>query len=110
MAVGKMNTSANSRKSALAHLRCICLAVLIFGLAGCGGEPGKQAGTKQTSKGTIGVSVLTMRNPFFKVIADNIEAEAKKAGYDVIITDGVKKVDEQRRQVQDFIVKKCKAI
>lgn len=96
--------------SALAHLRCVCLAGLVFGLAGCGGEQGKQAGTKKASKGTIGVSVLTMGNPFFKVIAVNIEAEAKKAGYDVIVTDGNMKVEDQRRQVQDFIVKKCKAI
>jgi ribose transport system substrate-binding protein len=51
-----------------------------------------------------------MRNPFFKVIADNITEEARKAGYDTIITDGDMKVDEQRRQVQDFIVKKCSAI
>jgi ribose transport system substrate-binding protein len=51
-----------------------------------------------------------MRNPFFKVIADNIEAEAKKAGYDTIVTDGNNNKEEQRRQVQDFIVKKCSAI
>ncbi|MBC7852833.1 MAG: substrate-binding domain-containing protein [Pirellulaceae bacterium] len=94
----------------LAHGRCLCVAALAVGLLGCGGEQGKQAGTKAALKGTIGVSVLTMRNPFFKVIADNIEAEAKKAGYDVIITDGDMKVEEQRRQVQDFIVKKCSAI
>ena len=85
-------------------------AILTALLLGCGGDSGKKAEKKKTSKGTIGVSVLTMRNPFFKVIAQNIEAEAKKAGYDTIITDGDMKVDEQRRQVQDFIVKKCSAI
>jgi ribose transport system substrate-binding protein len=110
MAVGKMNTSAKSRMSALTHLRCICFAGLVFGLAGCGGEQGKQAGPKKGSKGTIGVSVLTKRNDFFNVIASNIKAEAEQAGYDTIITDGDMKVEEQRRQVQDFIVKKCSAI
>jgi ribose transport system substrate-binding protein len=90
--------------------RWICVAILAALLLGCGGEPGRKAEKKEASKGTIGVSVLTMRNPFFKVIAQNIEAEAKKAGYDTIITDGDMKVDEQRRQVQDFIVKKCSAI
>ncbi len=84
--------------------------ILAFGLLGCGGESGKPAVEKQALKGTIGVSVLTMRNPFFKVIADNIEAEAKKAGYDTIVTDGNNNKEEQRRQVQDFIVKKCSAI
>ncbi|MCE9528693.1 MAG: substrate-binding domain-containing protein, partial [Planctomycetales bacterium] len=61
-------------------------------------------------RGTIGVSVLTLTNPFFKTIADTIAVEAAKHGYDTIITDGDMKVDEQRRQVQDFIVKKCSAI
>lgn len=90
--------------------RWLCFAALAAFCLGCGGGAGKQSENKPASKGTIGVSVLTMRNPFFKVIAQNIEAEAKKAGYDTIITDGDMKVDEQRRQVQDFIVKKCAAI
>ena len=93
-----------------AHGLCLCVAALAAILVGCGGEQGKSSGTKVASKGTIGVSVLTMRNEFFKVIADNIKAEAEKAGYDVIVTDGDMKVEEQRRQVQDFIVKKCSAI
>ena len=105
-----MKTSAKSKMNILTHGRCFCVVALAVGLLGCGGEQGKQSRTKAASKGTIGVSVLTMRNPFFKVIADNIEAEAKKAGYDTIITDGDMKVEEQRRQVQDFIVKKCSAI
>ena len=109
MADRKMKNLAKYRMSALTHWRCSCLAALVIALIGCGGEPGKQA-AKKGSKGTIGVSVLTMGNDFFKVIADNIEAEAKQAGYDVIVTDGDMKVDEQRRQVQDFIVKKCSAI
>jgi ABC-type sugar transport system, periplasmic component len=110
MADRKMKSLAEYKMSGLTYCRCSFLAALVIALLGCGGEPAKQAGPKKGSKGTIGVSVLTMRNPFFKVIAENIEAEAKKAGYDVIVTDGDKKVDEQRRQVQDFIVKKCKAI
>src|SRR3954469_7928641 len=84
--------------------RWLCVGWLAVIALGCGGERVGDTGNKPGSKGTIGVSVLTMRNPFFKVIADNITAEAKKAGYDTIITDGDMKVDEQRRQVQDFIV------
>lgn len=105
-----MKLSGKCKMDILAHARYVCVVTLVLGLLGCGEEQGKQSGTKAVSKGTIGVSVLTMRNPFFKVIADNIEAEPKKAGYDVIITDGDMKVEEQRRQVQDFIVKKCSAI
>ena len=95
-----MKILANSKMSLLSHEQCFCAAVLLAGLLGCGGEQGKPGETKVASKGTIGVSVLNMRNPFFLVIAENIKTEAKKAGYDTIITDGDMKVDEQRRQVQ----------
>ena len=50
-----------------------------------------------TSKGTIGVSVLTLTNPFFKVIADGITDEAKKNGYDVVVVSG--EFDVARQQV-----------
>jgi ribose transport system substrate-binding protein len=108
--LAKRKKMADRNMKISVKVRWCSVAVLTALLLGCGGEQGKQAENKTASKGTIGVSVLTMRNPFFKVIAQNIEAEAKKAGYDTIITDGDMKVDEQRRQVQDFIVKKCSAI
>lgn len=59
---------------------------------------------------TIGVSVLTLTNPFFKVIADNITDEAKKNGYEVIVVSGEKDVARQQDQVKDFLVRKVKAI
>ncbi len=62
------------------------------------------------SKGTVGVSVLTLTNPFFKVIGDNITHELQKAGYDTIVVSGEKDVATQQRQVRDFIVKKVSAI
>ena len=42
----------------------------------------------QKKRGTIGISVLTLGNPFFKVIADNVTSEAAKHGYEVIVVDG----------------------
>lgn len=104
-------------------LRRLLLLPLGLGLlTGCGGSentatstPGaasvstaKPAETKV--KGTIGVSVLTLTNPFFKVIADAITEEAKKSGYDVIVTSGEFDVARQQNQVKDFIVKKVSAI
>jgi len=61
-------------------------------------------------RGTIALSLLTRANPFFRVIEENVVAEAKKHGYDVIVTSGDFKVDRQKDQVQDFIVKKVDAI
>ena len=54
--------------------------------------------------------MLTLTNPFFKVIGDNITAEMKKADYDTIVVSGEKDVATQQRQVRDFIVAKVSAI
>ncbi|MSU36200.1 MAG: sugar ABC transporter substrate-binding protein [Pedosphaera sp.] len=61
-------------------------------------------------KGTIGVSLLTLDNPFFKVIGDNITSEGKKRGYEAIVVSGDKDVAKQSNQIKDFIVKKVSAI
>jgi len=62
------------------------------------------------SRGTIGVSLLTLDNPFFKVIGDNITAEGRKHGYDTIVVSADKDVAKQANQVKDFIVKEVAAI
>jgi ribose transport system substrate-binding protein len=80
----------------LALLACVAL------ISGCGSAP--------ESKGTIGISVLTLTNPFFKVIAESLTDEAAKHGYEVIVTSGEFDVARQQNQVKDFIVKKCAAI
>lgn len=61
-------------------------------------------------KGTIGLSVLTLTNPFFITIADSMKAEARKHGYRVIVTSGEFDVARQQNQVKDFIVKNVAAI
>ena len=61
-------------------------------------------------RGTIGISVLTLGNPFFKVIADNVTSEAAKHGYDVLVVDGDRDVQKQANQIDDFLVKGVDAI
>jgi len=56
------------------------------------------------------VSILTLDNPFFKVIGDNVVSEGRKHGYDVIVVSGDKDVAKQSNQIKDFIVKKVSAI
>ncbi len=65
---------------------------------------------KARSRGTIGVSLLTLDNPFFKTIGDTIAAEAAKQGFQSIVVSGEKDVARQSNQVKDFIVKKVVAI
>jgi len=91
-------------------------------LAGCGGgtstapsdgaapSTGTTATPPAGSKGVIGVSVLTLTNPFFTVIGDSMTQEAKKHGYEVALVSGEFDVAKQRDQVKDFIVRKCAAI
>ncbi len=71
------------------------------------------AGASTAAKGpvgVIGVSLLTLDNPFFKVIGDNITAEGKQHGYDTLVVSGDKDVAKQSNQIKDFIVKKVSAI
>jgi len=77
-----------------------------FATSGATGE--SSSGTK--TKGTIAASLLTLENPFFRVIGDNITAAAKEAGHDAIILSADKDPARQANQVKDFIVKKVAAI
>jgi ribose transport system substrate-binding protein len=61
-----------------------------------------------TRQGHIGFSALT--NPFFKVIADSMRAEAKGHGYDVLVVSAERDVKKQADQIDDFIVKGVSAI
>jgi len=69
--------------------------------------PGGGAGK---GRGTIGVSLLALDNPFFKVIGDNITAEGAKFGYGTLVVSGDKDPAKQGNQIKDFIVKKVSAI
>jgi ribose transport system substrate-binding protein len=61
-------------------------------------------------KRTIGVSLLTLDNPFFKVIGDNVVEAGAKQGYDVVVVSGDKDVAKQGNQIKDFIVQGVSAI
>lgn len=87
-------------------LRCFLLACTAL-IAACGKTSDKPA---VPSKGTIGVSLLTLQNPFFKVIGDNIAAEAAKHGYEALVVSADGDVARQSNQMKDFIVKKASAI
>ena len=62
------------------------------------------------ARGSVGVSLLTMANPFFKVMGDAMQDEGKKGGYAVNISAGEMDAARQKDQVNDFIVKKVSAI
>jgi ribose transport system substrate-binding protein len=89
------------------------ISLLSLAFMGCG-----ESGTVDTSegnqgdesKGTIGISVLTLGNPFFNVIAEGVKEEAAKHGYDVVVVDGDRDVQKQANQIDDFLTKGVAAI
>ena len=88
------------------------LLVVLAVFSGCKKSPesrseGSPGGAE---KGTIGVSLLALDNPFFKVIGDKIASEGKKQGYEVVVVSADKDVAKQSNQIKDFIVKKVSAI
>jgi ribose transport system substrate-binding protein len=70
---------------------------------------GPRAGSPKIKR-TIGVSLLTLDNPFFKVIGDNIAVAGKERGFDAIVVSGEKDVAKQGNQIKDFIVQGVHAI
>ena len=80
------------------------LVLALLPLVGC------SARDDAADRRTIGLSVLTLTNPFFKEIADTMAAEAGQHGYQVIPVSGDEDVAKQDRQVKDFIVRKVDAI
>lgn len=99
-------------------LQILLTSTVVFSL-GCGnadnvgkpsGSPSGNTSNPPAAKLTIGVSLLTLDNPFFKVIGDSITAEGKLRGYETIVVSGDKDVAKQSNQIKDFIVKKVSAI
>lgn len=93
------------------------LTILALLIASCGKpstapgtDPGEGQASSGDSKGAIGYSALTLTNPFFKVIADNMEAAAKAQGYDMLLVSGDRDAKKQSDQIDDFIVKGVVAI
>lgn len=88
----------------------MCLVFLY--LSGCKGKETSRRSTKaeKQSDVVIALSVLTMTNVFFQDIAEGMIDEAKKHGYEVLITSAENDPATQYNQVKDFIVKKVIAI
>ena len=76
-------------------------------ITSCGGGDNVSTTNDQESKsnGTIGVSVLTLGNPFLSVISENIKSTAAKHRYDVIILAADRNVHKQANQIDDFLTK-----
>jgi len=89
------------------RLTCLALAAVLLA-TGC--RPAARERAATAPRGTIGVSLLALDNPFFKVIGDTIAAEGKKQGFDTVVVSADRDVARQGNQIKDFIVAKAAAI
>jgi ribose transport system substrate-binding protein len=85
----------------------ITSSLLILLMSGCGGREGNNGVGERP---VIGVSLLTLQNPFFRDLGDAMTEEAEKLGYNIVITAGDFDIGRQRNQVSDFIVQRVAAI
>ena len=77
-------------------------------LAACGKSGQGTAG--KPGRGIIAVSLLSLQNPFFKVIGDKITEEATRNGFTTLVVSADNDPVRQSNQVKDFIVKRASAI
>jgi ribose transport system substrate-binding protein len=92
-----------TRSAFFIGLAAICLSA-------CGPSADRDSTASAPAKGLIAASLLTLDNPFFKIIGDHITAEAAKHGYQSLIVSADKDIAKQGNQVKDFIVKGVSAI
>jgi len=85
--------------------RCTLLLWVVAALL-----PALPSRAAEAKKPQIGVSLLTLANPFFRDLGDAMKDEAAKHGMEVIVVSGDFDAAKQRNQVADFIVKRVTAI
>lgn len=84
------------------------VAVLALSAAGCGsGDDGK--GSKE-KKIEMGLSISTLNNPFFVQLKKGAEAEAKRQGVDLTVTDAQNDASAQANQLQNFTSQNMDAV
>lgn len=95
-----------------------CLGLML--IMGCGTNPTAQpqvntAENPETSvavepRGKIGFSALTLKNPFFKIIADSLTAAAEEQGFEVVVNDAERDVNTQSKHIDNYIAQGVTAI
>ncbi len=91
----------------------ITAGMLCLLFAGCTKSDEAENGTQDASgqvKGRIGMTCMDLTNPFFKLIANIMEQETGKLGYQLIYLDGGNDPAKQNNQLDDFVAQDVAAI
>lgn len=97
----------------LLSLFSLVMVGLLLPLSACGPEPAATTEAPSAdvpTRGTIGFSALTLKNPFFKVIADTVVAEGAAHGFEVIVNDAERDVNTQSQHIENYVAQKVTAI
>ncbi|MGW1545153.1 ABC transporter permease/substrate-binding protein [Streptomyces sp. NPDC002309] len=86
----------DKRKQAVTYLLAAVIAVAVVAATSL-----LHTGSSGTQK-KVGLSLSTLNNPFFVQIRAGAEAEAKKLGVDLTVTDAQNDASQQANQLQNF--------
>jgi ribose transport system substrate-binding protein len=109
-----MNHSASTLLFVALLIVCGCSNGNDDGASSSGEASGRpdpeSSGETVESRGTIGYSALTLKNPFFKIIADSMTEAGKQHGFDVLVNDAERDVNEQSKHIDNYIAQRVAAI
>ena len=95
----------------------LLVALLFVGGCSNGDNDGSEESTSTNeelspieSRGTIGFSALTLKNPFFKIIADSMTEAGNQHGFEVLVNDAERDVNEQSKHIDNYIAQGVAAI
>ncbi|MBE8469656.1 ABC transporter permease/substrate-binding protein [Streptomyces justiciae] len=90
-------TGGNKGKQAATYVLAAVVAAAIVGATSL-----LHSGTSEAKSQKIGLSLSTLNNPFFVQIRAGAQAEAKKLGVDLTVTDAQNDASQQANQLQNF--------
>ena len=85
----------------------VLLSVLLVLVCGCRGTP---SGAPAGRRPTVGVSLLTQTQDFYKDLEEGLREEAAARGLDLIVTSGEMDPARQASQIEDFVAQRVAAI
>ena len=90
-------TGGNKGKQAATYVLAAVVAAAIVGATSL-----LHSGTSEAKSQKIGLSLSTLNNPFFVQIRAGAQAEAKKLGVDLTVTDAQNDASQQANQLENF--------
>ena len=79
----------------------LLLSLVTLFMSACSDSTKTRSGVEE--RGKIGMTCMSLTNPFFKLIANVMEEEAGKHGYKLVALDGANDGAAQNAQLADFV-------